>query len=90
MQRAVPCEFDFSGYSYETTDFDEDNDTIVGNYNLVRACISNMQEKYPCFRSEVTNSLVWTGVPVEYVKNDFLKNYSISQQSYLHTGFGNS
>lgn len=86
MQRAIPC--NFSGYAYETTDFDEDSETLRSNYELTEDFVGELQKQFPGTRSNVKNAMVWREVPVSFVTESFLKKYSISRHSHLHDNIG--
>lgn len=80
-QNAEECDFDFSGDSYETTKFDESENTLNGNIAATEKFLSELGQGR---QSAVAGSaFVWHGVSFETIKNRFLSEYSISEHSSL-------
>lgn len=80
-QNAEECDFDFSGDSYETTKFDESENTLNGNISATEKFLSELGQGR---KSAVAGSaFVWHGVSFETIKNRFLSEYSISEHSSL-------
>jgi hypothetical protein len=68
----VDCELDFSGESYETTDFMNDKDKLSSNIAVTEALLKKIGVSE---RSKVRDSAcVWRNVPVETILSDFLEN----------------
>lgn len=71
-QNIVDCELDFSGESYETTDFMNDKDKLSSNIAVTEALLKKIGVGE---RSKVRDSAcVWRNVPVETILSDFLEN----------------
>ena len=80
-QNAEECDFDFSGDSYETTKFDESENTLNSNIAATEKFLSELGQGR---QSAVSASAsVWYGVSFETIKNRFLSGYSISKHSPL-------
>ena len=74
-QNAEECEFDFSGDSYETTDFINDAEKLRSNINVAEEFLSKLGTPV---RSEVNdNAYYWENVPSTEVVNDFIKRYTL-------------
>ena len=71
-QNMVDCELDFSGESYETTDFMDDQNKLASNIIVTEAFLKKIGT------SEVSavrdSAYVWRDVPVTTILNDFLEN----------------
>lgn len=68
-QNLEECEFDFSGDSYETTDFMDEKDKLSKNITQTEAFLSKLGESN---LSETTESAcVWRDVPVATVLREF-------------------
>lgn len=68
-QNVEECEFDFSGDSYETTDFMDEKDKLAKNITQTEAFLSKLGASSP---SEITESaFVWRDVPVTTVLSEF-------------------
>ena len=68
----VDCELDFSGESYETTDFIDDKDKLSSNIAVTEALLKKIG---PSEKSEVRDSAyVWRDIQVETILGDFLEN----------------
>ena len=71
-QNMVDCELDFSGESYETTDFMDDQDKLSSNITVTEALLRKIGTGE---RSKVRDSAwVWRDIPVETILSDFLEN----------------
>lgn len=80
-QNVEECEFDFSGDSYETTDFMNDPQKLKGNIERTESFLNKLGESAP---SEVSDSAqVWRSVPVSTIINDFFHSYHIFDCSSL-------
>lgn len=84
MQNAEPCDFNFSGYGYETTEFDWEEQHFQDNYNLTLRFINTLRQSHAGHRSTVTNSYVWNNVPSSSLKNEFFDEFYISPHSHLN------
>lgn len=80
-QNAVEDDFDFSGDSYETTKFDEKQETLQSNIDVTEAFLRDLGAAR---KSTVSGSAyVWHDVDVEIIKKKFLEVYAISEHSSL-------
>ena len=80
-QNAEECEFDFSGDSYETTDFMDERDKLAENIAQTGVFLSKLGVSSP---SEITESVsVWRDVPVTAVLSEFFAKYHIFDCSPL-------
>lgn len=71
-QNAEDCELDFSGESYESTDFMDDKDKLSANIATTESFLKKIGAVE---RSEVRDSAyVWRDVPVVTILSDFLEN----------------
>lgn len=71
-QNMVDCELDFSGESYETTDFMDDKAKLSSNITVTEALLKKIGIGE---RSKVRDSAwVWRDVSVETILSDFLEN----------------
>lgn len=80
-QNAMECDFDFSGDSYETTKFDENQEILQSNINVTESFLNGLGEAR---RSTVAGSAyVWYDVDFKIVKKKFLEIYFVSECSSL-------
>lgn len=80
-QNSEACEFDFSGDSYETTQFDNDEDMLKGNIEATEGFLKALGDAQA---SEVIDgAYTWLNIPSDTVINDFIKRYRISKNSSL-------
>ena len=81
-QRSMECDFDFSGDSYEVTQFENDQATLRNNID----CTENLLKKIgTSSKSQVSDSsFVWTNVAFELIKDSFFDKYIISEHSTLN------
>ena len=80
-QRSVECDFDFSGDSYEVTQFDNNIDVLSKNISVTSVFLEGLGT--PSKSSTVSTSYVWRNVSVDQVR-EFFKQYSISENSTLN------
>lgn len=78
MQMADPCDYDFTGYNYEITEFDSDGESLVENMALSESFLERISEKTtPIQRG---SAIVWEGIePADIL--GYLKSYSLSIHS---------
>ncbi len=80
-QNVEECEFDFSGDSYETTDFMNDPQKLTNNIESTELFLKKLGAAES---SEVTDSAqIWRSVPVLTIINDFFRTYQIFDCSSL-------
>lgn len=79
-QRSVECDFDFSGDSYEVTQYDNNSETLRGNIESTNRLLNEVGN--PSKSSTLSSSYVWRSVNVELIKKYF-SEYSISENSTL-------
>lgn len=71
-QNIEECEFDFSGDSYETTDFLDDREMLLHNINKTEAFLKKLGAST---KSETGDSAcIWRNVPAKMVLNEFFDN----------------
>jgi len=71
-QNIEECEFDFSGDSYETTDFMDDQNILSENIQKTEAFLKKLGTAK---KSEISDSAyIWRNVPVNTILNEFLGN----------------
>lgn len=81
-QNAVPCEFDFSGDSYETTQFDNDEDLLLSNIKCSESFLTSVGTAR---KSDVIEgAYVWANVSSSAVLHGFLEHYHLFDCSPLH------
>ena len=81
-QNAVPCEFDFSGDSYETTQFDNDADLLLANIKYSESFLTSIGTAR---KSDVIDgAYVWNDISSDAVINGFLEHYHLFDCSPLH------
>lgn len=80
-QNAVEDEFDFSGDSYETTDFMDDQDKLKKNIVHTEAFLKKLGTPVASETSE--SAFVWRNVPVANILDDFLGKYHVFDCSSL-------
>ena len=81
-QNVVPCEFDFSGDSYETTQFDNDEDLLLSNIKCSESFLTSVGTAR---KSDVIEgAYVWANVSSSAVLHGFLEHYHLFDCSPLH------
>lgn len=81
-QNMVACDVDFSGDSYEITQFDESEDDLMNNITTTEYFLNSIGM---AFKSDaVSSAYVWRDIDSEHVITEFLKKYIISDCSSLH------
>ncbi len=80
-QNAIEDEFDFSGDSYETTDFMDDQKILAHNISCTESFLSALGTPTASESSE--SAFVWRNVPVTNIIKDFLETYHIFDCSSL-------
>lgn len=81
-QNAVPCEFDFSGDSYETTQFDNNADLLLANIKCSEAFLASVGTAR---KSDVIEgTYVWANVSSHAILHNFLEHYHLFDCSPLH------
>lgn len=82
-QNMIPCDVDFSGDSYEITQFDDSKIDLINNINLAESFLNGIGTAKQS--GVIESSYVWRDVDSSYVLNGFLKGYIISKCSALHS-----
>lgn len=78
MQMADPCDYDFTGYNYEITEFDSDGATLGRNVELSESFLRDISKKSaPVARG---NAVVWEKITSEDVV-EYLTSYAVSEHS---------
>ena len=79
-QQAEYDDFDFSGDSYEITDF-ENGKMLKGHIETTEEFIKSISRDTSYVRSTRSKAYVWRGIDFERIKKDFLTKYIISEYS---------
>ena len=79
-QNAVECDFDFSGDSYETTQFENRNE-LNDNIAVTEAFLSMLGNPYP---SENSGAYCWASIDFELIRKEFIDKYRIFDCSSLY------
>lgn len=82
-QQAEYDDFDFSGDTYETTDF-ENNDMLLHNISITEQFIAIMDKIEKKSKSDTVKAYVWREIKYSIIKNNFLSKYIISKYSGLY------
>lgn len=78
MQMADPCDYDFTGYSYEITEFDPDSETLQHNIELSESFLGRIsKQSAPIVRG---NAVIWEKIGSEEVV-EYLTSYAVSEHS---------
>lgn len=81
-QRSMECDFDFSGDSYEITQFEDDRATLENNISCTESLLTQIGAPS---KSQVSDSAyVWSDVPFEQIRSVFFEHYRISEHSTLN------
>lgn len=81
-QRSIECDFDFSGDSYEITQFEGDGVKLKNNIICTESLLSQIGTPV---KSQVSDSAyVWTGVPFDLIESAFFEQFFISEHSTLN------
>ncbi len=83
-QQAEYDDFDFSGDSYETTDFDF-GEMLVQNLKLTEEYISQLTSTCQPRYSYISKAWIWEGIEYKELQKEYLQRYKISQHSSLYT-----
>jgi len=86
MQGAIYVDFDFSGDSYEITDY-EDTEMLPHNIKSVESFLSSITTK--CVRADVAKGFVWRDISFSLIDQCLFASdgYHISQASSLYSNF---
>ena len=80
-QNSVECDFDFSGDSYEVTQFDDDIDELQNNIDCTDSFLNSLNS---AVKSQVSgSSYVWKNVDFSAIRTLFFDKYIISEHSTL-------
>lgn len=81
-QRSMECDFDFSGDSYEITQFEDSEETLRNNVACTESLLNEIGAPT---KSQVSDSAcIWTGVPFTQIKSIFFDHFFISEHSTLN------
>ena len=78
MQMADPCDYDFTGYSYEITEFDSDRETLRRNVEVSESFLRNITKKSAPMAKG--NAVVWEKISSEDIV-EYLAAYAVSGHS---------
>ncbi len=79
-QNSIECDFDFSGDSYEVTQYDNNQTVLTENLNCTNTFLQELGA--PAKSTTVSSAFVWRNVSVDRIKS-FFNQYVISEQSTL-------
>ena len=79
-QRSIECDFDFSGDSYEVTQFDNDQNILNSNIECTKGLLSKIGT--PEKSTTINSAYVWRNISVDLIK-DYFEKYYISDYSTL-------
>lgn len=81
-QRSIECDFDFSGDSYEVTQFDNDSSVLKENIDSAEKLLCSIGNAHKS--TVIGSAYVWENVDVEVIKDVFFSHYTISGHSTLN------
>lgn len=81
-QNMIACDVDFSGDSYEVTQFDNNNDKLNENIFITENFLKLLGEAKKS--DAIDSAYVWFGIDSEKVISDFFEKYTIFDCSPLH------
>lgn len=81
-QSSVECDFDFSGDSYEVTQYDNDSSTLKDNIATAESFLSGIGSAHKS--SVISSAYVWENVEVNVIIDSFFSRYTISERSTLN------
>ena len=79
-QQAEYDDFDFSGDSYETTDF-ENGSVLKHNIDVTESFINQISSEVSFVKSETAKAFVWRNIAFSTILNTFVTKYVISDKS---------
>lgn len=82
-QQAEYDDFDFSGDTYETTDF-ENGEMLEHNIDATASFLENISDIVTPCEATTVKAVVWRGIDYTCVRDNFLANYMISEHSALY------
>lgn len=83
MQRASACDYNFTGYSYEITEFDSSLNKLSRNIELTDRFLTHITDISPITRTE--SAVVWKGINSSEIL-DYVSSYSLSRHSSITDG----
>lgn len=81
-QNMVPCDVDFSGDSYEVTQFANSNDGLQHNIDVTEEFLKGLGNAKKS--DAIQSAYIWQSVDSDYVMSGFLDKYTIFDCSPLH------
>ncbi len=81
-QNMVACDVDFSGDSYEITQYEADDGELLKNINVTTAFLEGLGDAKKS--DAIESAYYWSGVDSQYVIEDFIEKYRIFDCSPLH------
>lgn len=81
-QRSVECDFDFSGDSYEVTQYDNDSSILKANIDSAESLLNAIGTARKS--SVISSAYVWENIDVDVIKDKFFSHYIISEHSTLN------
>ncbi len=81
-QNMIACDVDFSGDSYEITQFDKSDEIIKRNIDVTEEFINGLGKAKKS--DAIDSAYVWRDVDSSYIISSFIDKYHISDCSQLH------
>lgn len=81
-QNMIACDVDFSGDSYEVTQFDNNDDKLNENIRITEEFLQSLGEAKKS--DAIDSAYVWFGTDSEKVISEFIEKYTIFDCSPLH------
>lgn len=81
-QNMVACDVDFSGDSYEITQYEADDRELLKNINVTTAFLEGIGDAKKS--DAIESAYYWSGVDSQYVIEEFIEKYRIFDCSPLH------
>ncbi len=81
-QNMIPCDVDFSGDSYEVTQYENDDSELKKNIEVAERFLSGLSGAKKS--NAIDSSYFWKGVDSAIVLSEFLNKYTIFNCSPLH------
>ena len=80
MQMVDPCSYDFTGYTYEITEFDKDSSLLRDNIEMTESFLGSLSERIR--PTGMNGAVVWRNVESDSVLS-YLSSFSISSHSSI-------
>ena len=81
-QNMIPCDVDFSGDSYEVTQFEEDENSLQSNINITEQFLTGIG--HTIHSNSVDSAYIWKDIDSDCIITEFLEKYIVFDCSPLH------